>query len=174
MRSQARYAVVPVLAALALAGCAQQPGTAATVEGERITQSALAATVEDLDTLNGAASAPSQVLTSLVFAPVVVDVSREAGVGVSADEATALLDEAALAAGLEPWDYAAGTIQIAELQLASQYGASIAGLNEEITLRAAEMDVTVNPLYGEWEGAAGIAPTQWPWLIQSAAAAQVG
>ncbi|WP_098469432.1 hypothetical protein [Serinibacter salmoneus] len=154
-----------------MTACTQQPGTAATVEGERITQAELAATVEDLDTLNGMASDPGQVLTSLIFAPVVVTASGDAGVGVSQAEATALLDEVAATAGLEPWDYAPGTIQIAELQLVSQYTASVAGLNEEIAVRAAEADVEVNPLYGEWSGASGVQPTQWPWLLEPATAA---
>ncbi|WP_284249136.1 hypothetical protein [Litorihabitans aurantiacus] len=172
--SRARHAVVivPALAAaLVLTGCGR-PGTAATVDGERITEGQVGALVADLERLASTAQAgapvdPAQALSTLVQAPTILDVVAEFGATASDQEAVALLDSVVSQGGLEPWDYSAEIRQVAQLQLASPALQADEAASLEVGRRLAALDVDLNPRFGTWQDGQ-IAPTQWPWLVPSA------
>lgn len=175
MRFRARYAVVPVIAALALTACAR-PGTAAMVDGHRITDAAVAGLTLDLTELNGSPSSADVALSSLIIADPILEVTSEAGLGVSDAEGAELLDGILASSGRESWDYSTQLITVARVTLAmDKLNGSPDGY--EIAAAAAEaiaaQDVTVNPRYGEWNPAGAVEPAALPWLVTPGGSAVV-
>ncbi|ACQ79276.1 hypothetical protein Bcav_1015 [Beutenbergia cavernae DSM 12333] len=173
MRSQARsvrtLGIVAVALTLgsAVVGCAQRPGTAATVDDWRITESYLADTVREIAPLSAEPPTAQGTLSSLISAPSYLEVAEDNGAGVSTQEAETFLASIAEQVGIDPdTEFADGVVLIAQVQVAQgklqQSGALDAA--EQITERVTEADVALNPRYGEWTDGQ-IQPTVFPWLI---------
>ncbi|RYV49330.1 hypothetical protein [Pengzhenrongella frigida] len=173
----------PVLLALGalvvgLSGCSGQPGAAAVVDGETISVAELQDATTDLTPYLENVT-QSNVLMVLVAAPVFDRAASAAGVGVSTQEAEALLDQAAQAAeeaGTAPartTGFSAAAIEVARFTLLQQ---NIQGLPDgaEVTAQVSEelasLDAEINPRYGEADLATGsITPATYPWLVAAPA-----
>ncbi|SEE96028.1 hypothetical protein [Ruania alba] len=186
MTSRTRRIVPPVVAvlsaALFAAGCAGEPGAAAVVNGETISESELAETTEALAPFLNAEVGPDLMLATMIQAPVLLDVAAEHGVAASVDETETYLDGLSAQAQVEaPESYPAGAIEVARFLIVSgELGQSPdaqaigAAMNEQM----AELDVEISPRYGSWdpelaEGSA-IAPAQHDWLLAPAAPPEQG
>lgn len=165
--SRVRLLAVPLAIVLALAGCAGQPGAAAIVDGEVISEAYLAETVADLSVFSDAP--PASVLQALIVAPFWVDGAAEAGYGASDDEAEALLADLAASNGVSPSTVEAGPglLSIARVTAAqdkanaSGEGTAVAGVVQE---RVNDAEIVVNPRYGEWVLDQGVQSVPRPWL----------
>lgn len=166
MRARHAVAVVPLAAALLLAGCSGRPGTAATVDGTRITDGQVASLLSDLAIINGSDTAtPRQAVQSLIIAPTVLDVAADAGMGVSRQQGIDLLDDAAAQIGADPWDYSDELVEIAQMAVATNQLDTDA--NTEVQARVEDLDVRVNPRFGSWDSS-GVTATTWPWILGAA------
>lgn len=161
---------VALAAALALAGCAQQPGTAAVVEGQRITESYLAATVADFAPLTGSQVTPAETLQLLVQGPVLVDAASRHGVGVSDQQAEEFLAAVVESQGIgDESDFSEGMVLIAKMSLAGNSLATVpdsAAVFDQIAAEFADLGVTVNPRYGQWDPSGAIIPTVFDFHAQ--------
>lgn len=174
--SKTRLATVVVALVLAVSGCSgsvtpgmqgtAMPGTAATVNGEAITDAFLAETVADLSAFSEAS--PASVLQALIVAPFWIEAAAEAGYGSSEDEAAAFLAELAEDNGLDPPTTPAGPglITIARVTVsqnkASESGDRVA-IDAVVNERVRTAEILVNPRYGEWVQDKGIQSVPEPW-----------
>lgn len=166
-QSWVRLLAVPLALVLALAGCAGQPGAAAIVDGEVISDAYLAETVADLSTFSDAP--PASVLQALIVAPFWIEAAAEAGYGASDDEAEALLVDLAESNGVSPdtVDAGPGLLSIARVTAAqdkanaSGEGTAVAAVVNE---RVNGAEIVVNPRYGEWVLDQGVQTVPRPWL----------
>lgn len=165
----ARLAIVPLAAALLLTGCGR-PGTAATVDGERITDAQVTRLVDDLSKLTTSAVTPSNALSTMVVSPTILDVAESAGVGVSTAQALELLDTSAAQLQVEPWDYSPELIEYARVGLVSQTLQASPETAGAVSEQLTELDVDVNPRFGSWD-AGTLSPASWPWLISAESSA---
>jgi hypothetical protein len=152
-----------------LAGCAGQPGAAAVVDGAAIpTSDVEAALTELMPWFQGVTT--TNVLAVLVQEPTVVELAEENGVGVSDEDAQALLDQVvqqkvadATATFTEP-SLAVARYSIAYSNL--QDLPESAGIGDEIDTRLRALDVEVNPRFGSLEDGNQIAaPAPVPWIV---------
>jgi hypothetical protein len=162
-----------VLVALAttagLAGCSGQPGAAAVVDGTAIPTADVRAALEELAPYFQGVTT-TNVLAVLVQEPTVVGLAAEKGVGVSDEDAEALLDQVvqqkvkgATATFTEP-SLAVARYSIAYTNL--QGLPEDAGIGDEIDARLRKLDVEVNPRFGTLEDGNQVAePTPVPWLV---------
>lgn len=162
-------AAAAVLAGFALAGCGAQPGAAAVVDGERITESELARAVEDFAAVTGQQVEAAMMLGTLVVAPSLIEVGAEYGVGASDDEAAALLDRQAEMAGLPVPEggYGEGVLRVAKMTIVNQGLSSSpdgARAAEEINEQISQIDVEVSPRYGEFDPSGQIVQEPLPWI----------
>ncbi|PWD51982.1 hypothetical protein C8046_16360 [Serinibacter arcticus] len=172
MRRSARLAVVPLAAALLLTGCGR-PGTAATVDGQRVTEAQVATLVDELSQLSTGTVAPAGALNSMIAAPTVLRVAAEDGYAFSHAQAVQLLDDSAAELQLGEWDYSEQIVtfvrQSIVIQQLQQDPAAEDTLDEMLA-EIADLDVEVNPRFGAWEAGAVVAQP-WPWMIPTAAEA---
>lgn len=161
MRLRLRHAVVPLALALALTACGR-PGTAATVDGVRITDAQLAETSADLAAL-GLPAETEQTLASLIVAGPVLRTAAELGVGASEEQGTQLLDSFAVRNQVEPFEYSRGAIDIARANVI----ALEATPQEAVAIQEAalNMEATVNPRFGSFTAGQGMTAPQWSWLV---------
>jgi len=170
-------AAAALLSALALGGCGAHPGAAALVNGERISENELDRAVEDFAAVTGQEVDAPTMLSTLVVAPIILDVAAEFGVAASDEQAAALLDRQAEASGLPvPEDgYGTGVLDIAKMTIVNQE-MSISPVGapamETVSVRIAEADVDVNPRYGEFDPAGQVVPEALPWIAPSTTVAQ--
>lgn len=173
---RARLAAVLVVGAVSVAGCTAQSGAAAVVEGEAIEVSTLHEATAELSPYLQDAS-PAAVLLLLVAAPTFERVAQENGVGVSEQEARAVLDQLAASApdaaqGDGPAEFGPASVSVAKLTLLQQRlqerpdGAAVL---EDVSAELADLDVEVNPRYGEvdFAGGTGITPVEHAWIVPS-------
>lgn len=158
MRIKAKLAASALLAAGLLSGCVGQPGTAAIVDGERIT-------VEQVDEAMALGPffqdqlTPSNALATLIESRAAITVAAEHGVGVSQDEAAAFLDEIGAEFIAQDGDYTDPVLDIVRMSVISQElgqapnGQAIVEEIGEYMLETA--DIEFNPRYGEWDSDQG-------------------
>ena len=162
-----------VLVALAttvtLAGCTGQPGAAAVVDGTPIpTADVHAALTELAPYFQGVTT--TNVLAVLVQEPTVVELAEEKGVGVSDEDAQALLDSVVQqkVKGATA-DFTAPSLAVAKYSIAYTNLQGLPedeGIGEEIDARLRELDVEVNPRFASLEDGNQIAdPVPLPWLV---------
>jgi hypothetical protein len=186
-RVRARVAAAVVVAVTGVAGCSAQSGAAAVVEGRTIPVADVDAATEELAPYLQNAS-PSSVLLLLVAEPVFERVATANGIGVSDQEAQDVLD--ALAAppeppaggadgaddegqaadgATEPPEFGPASLSVARLTLLQRkLGEHPDGqaLMAEVTADLAELDVDVNPRYGQIDlQQGGITPVEHDWLV---------
>lgn len=162
MRLRARYAVAPLAVALILTGCAR-PGTAATVDGHRITDAEVASLTNDLATLEGEATSQTA-LGNLINAHAVLETVEEHGLGVSEQQGVELLDAVAAQGGVEPWDYSDVLVLVARYSLAADALRGDPAAMDDAVTRLKGLDVSLNPRFGTWSGETGVVEPVWPWL----------
>lgn len=170
--------VLVALTTVGLAGCAGQPGAAAVVDGTAIpTSDVEAALTELLPWFQGVTT--TNVLSVLVQEPTVVELAEEKGVGVSDEDAQALLDQVvkqksadATATFTEP-SLAVARYSIAYSNLEDLANASEIG--EEIDTRLRALDIEVNPRFASLEEGFQIgAPVAPPWLVDPSSGSDDG
>lgn len=155
-------------------GCSAQSGAAAVVDGEAIPIADVHEATRELGPYLQDAS-PSAVLLLLVAEPVFARVAAENGVGVSAQEAQEVLDGLAQPAeGQEspeqPAEFGPASQRVARftiLQRKLQERPDGAELLAQATADLAELDVELNPRYGQVDFASGtgITPVAHDWLV---------
>jgi len=163
-------AAAALLAGLALGGCSANPGAAAVVDGQRISEEELARTVADFSTVVGQPVEARQLLGTLIVAPAILEVAADYGVAASDEEAAQLLDGQLEAAGeTPPEEYSDGVIQVAKVVIVNQQMMMAPDANaaiEEVNARIAEADIEVSPRYGEFDPAAGeVLADELPWIV---------
>ncbi len=168
-RVRARVAAAVVVAAAGLAGCSAQSGAAAVVDGDRTVSVAdVHAATEELTPYLQDAS-PASVLLLLVAEPVFERVAAANGIGVSDQEARAVLDQLAAPqepaegedgaeepatpdGATQPPEFGPASLSVARLTLLQRrLGEHPDGqaLLEQVTTDLSALDVDVNPRYGE-------------------------
>jgi hypothetical protein len=162
------------VSALAAGGCSAQSGAAAVVEGRAISVADVHAATEELRPFLQDAT-PASILVVLIAEPTFQRAAAAAGVGVSQQEARSLLEQLASdAPGAAP-QFGDASLAVARFTLLQQglqelpdAQGVLGGISEELT----ELDVDVNPRFGELDFAAGgITPVVHPWIVQDEAAA---
>lgn len=158
-----------VAAAALLGGCAQPPGTAAVVNGERITEQQVAAASETFAALLGSVPSGAAIVDALVKEAVVTPVAANYGLTASDADVVQYLGEYAIATGTEPLaaeDYTAAGL------LAGRYlvlmGEAQGSPNADVIItdvltafRTAEIEVS--PRYGDYDENGQLLPVVQPW-----------
>lgn len=161
-------------AGLALTACAGQPGAAALVDGQRISENEVAQTVEVWQPLLQDRLSPAAMLAPMIQAPVLLDVAADHGIGVSVEDAEQYLDDRAEQAQVTPpEEYPDGAVEVARMQIVVELlnGGSVDAqqISTDLTERIGELDVELSPRYGEWDpeaaGGSFIAPTTPEWIL---------
>jgi len=161
---------------LAVTACGAQPGAAAVINGEGLSEDYLAAAVADYNELLGQQIEPKDMLATLIVIPTLVDTGAEHGIGVSRSQAADLLAAQAELTGQEaPQDgYSEGMLDIAQLQLVNrEISQSPAGtqIMEEFWQAIEAADIDVNPRYGSFEFEENTGPQivspPLPWLADT-------
>lgn len=154
-------------AALALGGCTAQPGSAAIVDGERIATTTVDRATRELNQLFTVDT--RGVLSMLIVAPIYLDEASDLGLGKSQDEARAYLTDVAVAneLDLDAADVSDATLDILRFDMAVRDMNQLvdpAPVVDRINGRLAELDVDVNPRFGEFTGQV-VAPTTPEWIV---------
>lgn len=161
-------------AGLALTACSGQPGAAAVVDGERISENEVAATVEVWQPLLQNPLTPAGMLAPMIQAPVLLDVAAEHGIAASAEEAEQYLDDLAEQGQLEtPEEYPAGALEVARMQMVVEElnsgSVDPQQISADLTERIGALDVELSPRYGDWDpeaaGGSFITPTTPEWIL---------
>lgn len=165
------------LAVAALAGCSagQAPGVAAEVNGSRITSDYLS----DAAGLNDYLQTPmtnSQLLAVLIQARAALPAAERAGVGVSAEQASALLAEIDEDVKRPAIKNNPATVELARLMLLQQNASGDSkaqGVVMDTLASLTSENVEVNPRFGSWDGTRGsLTPTVPAWVEQTESATQ--
>ncbi len=138
-----RVVAVVTAGLLLLSGCAMDAGTAATVEGQEISESGLHEATRQFNQIAQQPVTPAQVLEVLVQLPVLDEVGDQAGVDFTDDEYRNAMVEAGLS---DPHPLAVDFLRGLNIQN------TLPQLGEEVPAEAlAELDVQLNPRYGSWD-----------------------
>ncbi|ROR72235.1 hypothetical protein [Bogoriella caseilytica] len=160
-------AATALVAGAVLAGCAAPPGTAAMVEGTRISSAEVDAAAREWAMATGEPLSVSQTTHLLVTAELLRPIATEAGAVFSDSELSAALDQvAANQPEGAPEEYSAATLDLARFVFQQQ---ALAGtpVGAELTEAYESADIEINPRYGTFDLATGeAAPTDFPWLTQ--------
>ena len=156
-----------LIGALALAGCAPAPGTAAVVDGETITTAEVDEVLADLAPILATASA-SNVVSLLIISPSFLAAADAAGFGVTEDEGRLYIVANGLVSEAEAAELSSGALEIVRFavmqgSIASEADAAV--LDEAaIALQGAEVEL--NPRYGAWDAQAlTVAAPDTPWIV---------
>lgn len=167
MAPKAHRAILPAVAAAALlAGCASSPGTAAVVDGERISEADAQALTAELNAVFGQELTVADTIGIYAQTGPILDAAE--GLGISASEAQVrdLLTQQAETNGYTPEDgqFLEQTVYIGRGQVVSspvqQDPDALAQVGEEIQA----LDIELNPRYGTVDAGAFI-PPQPDWLV---------
>lgn len=172
------FRIAALVAATALVAGCSVPGTAATVNGERITDRAVSEFVSDQNRLFGAVSQVTIVdgITSLTFGAVAEPIAEDLGIGVTDDDASTAINDQLASLGLpavEPADLSDGMIDVYRAVLLAnklQSDPLSAAFSEQLQTALGEAEVSVNPRYGLQgsEGGNLFAPLELPWISGNA------
>ncbi|TDE93963.1 hypothetical protein EXU48_10900 [Occultella glacieicola] len=155
--------------ALALSACSINPGAAAVVDGNRITENVLATTDEQISPMLTEDPEPARVLQLLIAAPDLLQVTSENGIAYSDEQAREVLEATAAAQGVPVADYTEDTLRVTRMILAqgdlSQSPDGQAML-DDANARLASSEIVVSPRYGEWDAETnGIAAVTPDWIL---------
>ncbi|GAA2726867.1 hypothetical protein [Cellulomonas aerilata] len=170
VRRRAMGLTVLLLGAAATTACSPGGGAAAVVDGRAVPVADLQAAAGELGPyLDGAT--PSSLLLVLVAEPTVTEVAAENGVAVSEQEAEQQL-AAVVADDPEAPDFGPAAVTVARFSLLQQELGQLPDAEEvqaDILSRLRDLDIDVNPRYGELDfDRGGIAPVEHPWLVPEA------
>lgn len=164
-----------VLAAgIALSGCSGQPGAAAVVDGDTISEQALAQSGRALQPFLSNRLSPRSMLSSMIQADVFLPIAAEHGLAASPDEARDYLDNIAQQADVTaPDTYPEGTLDVARMLMITQKmrtSDKAQVVQQEVADEVATLQVSISPRYGSWDpqGESGslVQPPSPDWLIQ--------
>lgn len=113
---------------------------------------------------------PTQALAALISAPVYIDVASAAGLGMSDEQAEAALTALNEQLGASQTEFSDPSLLVVRrvlMSTAMQNAENGADLFAEVTDQLAELDVTVSPRYGSWDGQQITAVTP-DWIVQPA------
>ncbi|MFC7404904.1 hypothetical protein [Georgenia alba] len=164
----ARCAVALAAAGAAAAGCSAQPGTAATVDGTRISENAVDDATREWVEVSGQQVSASQVAHTLVQAELFEPIAREHGFGYSDQQVTQTLTDVATSQGrpapgsLSPAvvDLARFVLQQGEIAQSPEADRILGQLGEATD----QAEIEVNPRYGTRDAAGQIVPTSYDWI----------
>lgn len=169
--------IIALLASAALlGGCAQLPGTAASVDGERISECQVAEASETFEKLLGAAPNSTAVLDALIKERVVTPVMAEYGLTASDSEVVDYFGQYSSATGTEPLadeEYSAAGLQAGRylvLMGAAQLHEDVQAIAAEMLTAFQEADIEVSDRYGAYNENGELAAIEHPWLTTFAAA----
>lgn len=163
-------AAAAVVAGLVLGGCSAQPGAAAVVDGQRISENEVAQAVADFTAITGQPVDAPTMLGTLIVAPILLGAAAENGVAASRAEAIALLDQqaAALERPVPEDGYGDGVIKVAQMTIVNQGLQAVPDAQSvimDINQRVATADVEVSPRYGQFDPAvAAVTAEALPWI----------
>lgn len=156
---------------LLLAGCATPPNTAATVNGTRYTETAIADAWEELKPIVAGGASADVVVSTIVQRDLLAPVAEQYDISVSQEEIDELAATAWAQSGAEAPDelspVAAGVLEF--LTLVNKVNASPLGAEivEQFNLAVTTADVKVNPRFGQFDATTGsIVPAELPWIVQ--------
>ncbi|MHB1064330.1 MAG: SurA N-terminal domain-containing protein [Georgenia sp.] len=158
------------VAGVALAGCSAQPGTAAVIDGTRITIDDVDVAQREFVEITGQSDAqPRAVLNTLMAAQVLPDVAAGYGIAYSDEQITDIFAEQLTTAGNEVPEggFADSTLELGRYLFvltdvqSSPDGQAIA---EAFGARMKEAKTVVNPRYGEIDENGLIAPVTHDWI----------
>ncbi len=169
-----RLAGALALTALAVSGCTAESGAAAVVEGEPIPVADVHAATDQLRPYLRDIT-PAGVLVVLIAEPAFQRAAEANGFGVSTQQTQDLLDQLASGGEGPAPEFGDAARTVARFTLLQQ---GLRDLPEgqqvlrDVTAELDELDVEVNPRYGELDFAAGgITPVVHPWLVADEAPA---
>lgn len=160
------------VAGVALAGCSAQPGTAAVVDGHRITVNDVDVAHREFVAITGQDAQPVAVLNTLVAAQLLPGIAAGYDIAYSDEQIEdAFAQQIQLTGGKEPeGGFADATIELGRYLFvltdvqASPDGQAIA---EEFGAQMADADTEVNPRYGEIDESGIISPVAHDWIAGS-------
>lgn len=163
-----------LVAGLALAGCSYQPGAAAVVDGRTITERQLAQASTELSEILGNPVSTPVVLQTLIVAPTAIQVASRNGLAVSAQQAQEMLEQESAqgeAGTVGEEEYSDPTLTVGRylmLQNMITIDPEGAQIGAELSEAIDELDVELNPRYGEWDPMEGPTPVQPDWIVDPA------
>lgn len=159
---------IALVAALALGGCAADHGAAAVVDGKPIAASTVDRAASELNQIFMVDA--RGVVTLLIVTPSYLDAARELGVATSHDEAREYVAQVAADSGVDvdPEGLSDASLDILSLALSEQRMAQLPEAAEvfaEIRAEISELDVEVNPRFGEFSfDNLAVIPTTPEWI----------
>lgn len=165
MRRAAAAAVVLAMAAVT-AGCSSDPGTAAVVDGHEISTAELDRVADELGPYLKDAS-PRAILTAILQSEAWLAVARSHDIEVTDDQGREFLDKLSEGSGADPVEWSHESLVIARVQVAStDLTSATDDLQGEFTAAVADLDVTVNPRYGQYDAETGaVGAADLPWIV---------
>ncbi|MGC5628613.1 hypothetical protein ACPYO6_10260 [Georgenia sp. Z1344] len=160
-----RSAIVPALALGALlAGCSANPGTAAVIDGEEMSEREAQSVAGELVGVFGQELTTVDAVMNYAYSDAITRVAGENGLTVSDQAVRDQLATMTEQSGYTPdGDYLPQTLEIVEsLMLAGQLQSDQA-LSTQVTEAMSEVDIELNPRYGTVEGGQYAQPAH-PWL----------
>lgn len=171
-----RNAAALAAAGLVLAGCAAQPGTAATVNGTTISENDVDDATVEYVALTGQETSPVVVLNTLVQAELLDPIASDAGYAYSdAEVRNFFLEQAALSGAQERPDVDSrafldlGRYLLQYNEISTSQDAQT--ILTELGTSLQEADLKVNPRYGQANESGVIVPTAKEWIQPSEQAA---
>lgn len=148
-------AATVLAAGIALSGCAGQPGAAAIIDGQTISEQSLSRSGAALQPFLQDQLTPRAMLSSMIQAEIFLQVASDHGLGASAEEARDYLDNIAEEADIDaPENYPDGTIEVARMLMINQNlqtSDQSDAVQQEVVNEIDNLDVSINPRYGSWD-----------------------
>ncbi|WP_127129795.1 hypothetical protein [Georgenia sp. SYP-B2076] len=170
-----RALVVLAAAGVALSGCAAQPGTAAVVNGTRITENELDDATLEYVSLTGQKTEPVAVLSTLIAAEVLPKIAADHGVVYSDEQVIEMYkQQAGLLGTTAPKSYSPAFVDLGHYLFAAldlQSSPEGPAVMEEFTKAMADADIDVNPRYGQAVDGS-IKPVAHDWIAPTETAGQ--
>lgn len=164
-----RTSILPVLALGALlAGCAANPGTAAVIDGERMSEQDAQGMARELSELLGEPIATTQAILVYAQSEAVIQTAAESNVTITQSAVIDELDALAEMSGYEPEDgeYRDDTVHLMHGQFVGSALQADPTAAERLTERVAEIDIELSPRYGTVSGTDFLEPAP-PWLVEA-------
>ncbi|MGO1174005.1 MAG: hypothetical protein ACTHXO_08625 [Actinomycetaceae bacterium] len=151
------------------AGCSANPGTAAVIDGEDLSESTAQEMAAQLSEVFGGEIPTVQAIAVYAQADAVIQASSEAGQSLTEAEVLEQMTTMAAQSGSEagPEGYLDETVTVAH----SQFVASALQADQEVADRflelSADVELELNPRYGTYDGTQVAAPAH-PWIAAPA------
>ncbi|MGO1562448.1 hypothetical protein CZ771_07365 [Actinomycetales bacterium JB111] len=168
MALKAHRAILPALAAAALlAGCGSSPGTAAVIDGERMTEDEAQELTAELNAVFGQELTVADTIAIYAQTGPILDAAESLGVSASEAQVEDLLAQQAETNGYTPEDgqFLEDTVYVGRGQVVSQPVQQDPDALAQVGEAIGEMEIDLNPRYGTVESG-GFIPPQPDWLVE--------